>query len=60
MDLWYPSIGSKDEVFVVKVCFYWPNMIADCFKYYKGCQVCQKLGDLRLVPVAELHPIIKP
>jgi hypothetical protein len=17
--------------------FYWPNMIADCFKYYKGC-----------------------
>jgi hypothetical protein len=20
--------------------FYWPNMIADCFKYYKGCQVC--------------------
>jgi hypothetical protein len=20
--------------------FYWPNMIADYFKYYKGCQVC--------------------
>jgi hypothetical protein len=40
--------------------FYWPNMIANCFKYYKGCQVCQKFGDLQLVPVAELHPIIKP
>jgi hypothetical protein len=40
--------------------FYWPNMIADCFKYYKGCQVCQKFDDLQLVPVAELHPIIKP
>jgi hypothetical protein len=26
--------------------FYLPNMIADCFKYYKGCQVCQKFGDL--------------
>ena len=26
--------------------FYWPNMIADCFKYYKGCQVCQKFGNL--------------
>jgi hypothetical protein len=26
--------------------FYWPNMIADCFKYYKGCQVYQKFGDL--------------
>jgi hypothetical protein len=35
-------------------------MIADCFKYYKGCQVCQKFGDLQLVPIAELHPIIKP
>jgi hypothetical protein len=23
-------------------------MIADCFKYYKGCQVCQKFGDLQL------------
>jgi hypothetical protein len=40
--------------------FYWPNMIADCFKYYKGCQVCQKFGDLQLVPAAGLHPIIKP
>jgi hypothetical protein len=40
--------------------FYWPNMIADCFKYYKGCQVCQKIGDLQLVLAAELHPIIKP
>jgi hypothetical protein len=35
-------------------------MIADCFKYYKVCQVCQKFGDLQLVPVAELHSIIKP
>jgi hypothetical protein len=40
--------------------FYWPNMVADCFKYYKGCQVCQKFGDLQLVPAAELHSIIKP
>jgi hypothetical protein len=40
--------------------FYWPNMIADCFKSYKGCQVCQKFGNLQLVHVAELHHIIKP
>jgi hypothetical protein len=40
--------------------FYWPNIIADCFKYYKGCQVCQKFGDLQLVLATELHPIIKP
>jgi hypothetical protein len=40
--------------------FYWPDMIADCFNYYKGCQVCQKFIDLQLVPATELHPIIKP
>jgi hypothetical protein len=40
--------------------FYWPNMITDCFKYYKGCQVCQQFGDLQLVLATELHPIIKP
>jgi hypothetical protein len=34
-------------------------MIADCFKYYKRCQVCQKFDDLQLVPAAELHPTIK-
>jgi hypothetical protein len=39
--------------------FYWPNMIADCFRYYKGCQVSQKFSDIQLVPAAELHPIIK-
>ena len=32
----------------------------DCFKYYKGCQVCQKFGDVQIIPAAELHPIIKP
>jgi hypothetical protein len=25
-----------------KACVYWPNMIADGFKCYKGCQVYQK------------------
>jgi len=40
--------------------FYWPTMIADCFKYYKGSQVCQKSGDIQMVHAAKLHPIIKP
>jgi hypothetical protein len=35
-------------------------MIYDCFKYYKGCQVCQKYGDLQMVPCTELYPNIKP
>jgi hypothetical protein len=40
--------------------FYWPSMIGDCFKYYKGCEECQQFGNLRLVAAALMHPIIKP
>jgi ribonuclease HI len=43
-----------------RACFYCPTMIADCFRYYKGCEECQKHGDVQLVPAALLHPIIKP
>jgi hypothetical protein len=39
--------------------FYWPTMITDCFRYYKGCESCQKFGDVQLAPAAMLHPIIK-
>jgi hypothetical protein len=35
-------------------------MIADCFRYYKGCEECQKHGDVQLVPTALMHLIIKP
>jgi len=40
--------------------FYWPTMLSDCFKYYKGCEECQRFGNIQLVPAALLHPIIKP
>src|SRR6185436_18246879 len=40
--------------------FYWPSMISDCFRYYNGCEGCQRFGDLQLVPTALMHPIIKP
>jgi hypothetical protein len=43
-----------------RACFYWPTIIVDCFRYYKGCEECQKHGDVQLVPAALLHPIIKP
>jgi hypothetical protein len=39
--------------------FYWPTMINDCFRYYKGCESCQKFRDVQLAPAAILHPIIK-
>ena len=35
-------------------------MMADCFRYYKGCEEYQPFGNVQLVPAALLHPIIKP
>ena len=43
-----------------RVGFYWPSMISDCFRYYKGCEECQRFGDIQLVPAALLYSIIKP
>ena len=40
--------------------FYWPTMMNDCFRYYKGCEACQKFGNIQLAPAALMNPIIKP
>jgi hypothetical protein len=37
-----------------------PTMLEDCFEYYKGCQDCQKFGNIQRVPASALNPIIKP
>jgi hypothetical protein len=39
---------------------YWPTMLEDCFEYYKGCQDCQKFGNIQRVLASALNPIIKP
>jgi hypothetical protein len=43
-----------------KTGYYWPTMLEDCFEYYKGCQDCQKFGNIQRVPASALNPIIKP
>ena len=40
--------------------FYWPTMMSDCFKYYKGREEYKWFGALQLVLAALRHPIIKP
>ena len=35
-------------------------MLEDCFKYYKGCQSCQRFGKIQMVPASVMNPIIKP
>jgi hypothetical protein len=46
--------------FLRRADFYWPTMMADYFWYYKGCEECQRFGNIQLVLAAMLHPIIKP
>jgi hypothetical protein len=40
--------------------FYWPCMIDDCFRYYRGCEACQWFGEIQVAPVSMLHPVVKP
>ena len=39
--------------------YYWPTMTKDCIEYARGCQACQKFGDLKHVSVEDLHSVIK-
>jgi hypothetical protein len=52
--------ASKMKWLLRRSGFYWPTMIADCFRYYKGREECQKFGNIQMVPTATLDPIIKP
>jgi len=40
--------------------YYWPTILEDCFKYFKGCQECQKFGNIQRAPASAVNPIIKP
>ena len=40
--------------------YFWPTVFADCFEYYKGCQDCQKFGNIQRSPASVMNPIIKP
>jgi hypothetical protein len=43
---------NRPEDEVRRAGFYWPTMMADCFRYYKGCEECQRFGNIQLVPAA--------
>ena len=30
--------------------YYWPTILEDCFKYFKGCQGCQKVDNIQRAP----------
>ena len=39
---------------------FWPTILEDCFVYYKGCQDCQRFGNVQKSPASAMNPIIKP
>jgi hypothetical protein len=39
---------------------YWLSMLGDCFKYSKGCEVCQRFGKVQVALASMMHSIIKP
>jgi hypothetical protein len=43
-----------------RVGVYWSSMLKDYFKYYKGCEECQKFERVQAVSVSMLHPVVKP
>jgi hypothetical protein len=40
--------------------YFWPMILEDCFEYYKGCQDCQRFGNVQRSPASAMNPIIKP
>jgi hypothetical protein len=36
------------------------TMMDDCIRYRKGCELCQRFGDVQLAPASPMNPIIKP
>jgi len=40
--------------------YYWPTILEDCFKYFKGCPGCQKFSNIQRAPALAMNPIIKP
>jgi hypothetical protein len=35
-------------------------MVEDCVRYKKGCEACQKYGEIQSVPASVLNPIVRP
>jgi hypothetical protein len=52
--------AHKMKWLIRRLGYYWPTMLEDCFKYYKGCQACERFGKIQMVPASVMNAIIKP
>jgi hypothetical protein len=35
--------------------FYWLTLMDDCIKYQKGCEACQRFGNIQLAPTGVMN-----
>jgi hypothetical protein len=54
------QLTHKMKWLIRRLGYYCPTMLEDSFKYYKGCQTCQRFRKIQMVPVSVMNPIIKP
>jgi hypothetical protein len=52
--------AHKMKSLIRQLGYYWPTILEDSFKYYKGCQACQRFRKIQMVPTSVMNPIIKP
>jgi hypothetical protein len=52
--------AHKMKWMIKRAGYYWPTMVEDCFKYFRGCEACPKFVDIQTAPASVMHPIIKP
>ncbi|XP_073279540.1 uncharacterized protein [Primulina huaijiensis] len=52
--------GVKMRWLIRRYGYYWPSILKDCIKYAKGCQPCQKHGNIQRIPPDELHSVVTP
>jgi transposase InsO family protein len=51
--------AHKIKWLIRRLGYYWPTMLEDSFKYYKGCQAYQRFRKIQMVLASVMNPIIK-
>jgi len=52
--------ANKMKWMIRRASYFWPTMLENCFKYYKGCQECQKFGNIQKSLASAMNLIVKP
>jgi len=55
-----PQLAFKMKWMIRRNGYYWLTILENGFKYFKGCQGCQRFGNIQRAPALATNPIIKP